>query len=355
MTNIEKFQKILPGYAEAALITAHENQFYLTDFPFEDGYVLVTADKAYLICDFRYIEDARAHAGEYESVMFSGRPSETLAQLLTDHHCKTLAFEDMDVSVEQWLRLKREIPDVEWVPLGTAMNTLREQKNEEEIRRIKEAQAITDSGFQYIVSRINSNMTETEVALELEYFMRQHGAESAAFPIIAISGSATSVPHGTPKNRKLNPGFLTMDFGCTYRGFRSDMTRTVVIGTADDEMKRVYETVLAAQSAVLEVISDGCRCADMDRIARDIIDRAGYPGCFGHSLGHGVGIMIHEGPALSPRAPADKILCPGNVVTVEPGIYIEGKYGVRIEDMIIIGNNCAENITNSPKDLIEIM
>lgn len=355
MNNIEKLQAVLPSYADAALITAHENQFYLTDFEFEDGYVLVTHKEAYLLCDFRYIEDAKKYENGFESVLFTASRLDTLRELLSSCGAKTLAFEDGDVSVADFEKIRENLPGMEFVPLGGAMTLLRERKNEEEISRIKIAQGITDRAFSYIVGRIHADMTECEVALELEYFMRQNGADSAAFPIIAISGSATSVPHGTPKNRKLNPGFLTMDFGCTYKGYRSDMTRTIVIGKADDEMKRVYETVLSAQSSVLEVISDGCACRDMDRIARDIIDGAGYEGCFGHSLGHGVGIKIHEGPNLAPRAPKDKILCPGNVVTVEPGIYIEGKYGVRIEDMIIVGNGTAENITNSPKDLIEIM
>ena len=355
MTNIEKFQAVLPEYGDAALITSAENQLYLTDFPFEDGFVLITKKNAYLVCDFRYIEDAKHAENGWQAVLFApGKRLATVSELLANENCKTLAFEDGDVCVGDFELFKKALGNVEWSPLENAMTVLRECKNEEEVSRIKEAQRITDAAFQYILGRINPSMTETDVALELEYYMRQHGGQSAAFQTIAISGDATSVPHGVPKPRKLQPGFLTMDFGCQYKGYKSDMTRTIVIGKATDEMKKVYNTVLTAQSAVLQVISEGCDCMEMDKVARDIINNAGYEGCFGHGLGHGVGVLIHESPNLSPLT-KNKKLAPGNVVTVEPGIYLEGKFGVRIEDMVIVGNGCAEDITESPKDLIEIL
>ena len=198
-------------------------------------------------------------------------------------------------------------------------------------------------------------MTERDVALELEFFMRKNGAEAVAFNTIAVSGSASSMPHGVPSDVKLRQGFLTMDFGAKYKGYCSDMTRTVVIGRADDEMKRLYNTVLSAQTAAIEQIKGGMLCRDADGIARSIIREAGYGDAFSHSLGHGVGIDVHEKPSLSQKAAEDSRLLPGNVVTVEPGIYLEGKYGCRIEDMIAINQDgSVYNFTASPKNLIEI-
>ena len=190
---------------------------------------------------------------------------------------------------------------------------------------------------------------------QLEYFMRKNGAEGASFEIIAVSGAASALPHGKSRAIPLCKGFLTMDFGCTVGGYCSDMTRTVVIGKADAEMRRLYDTVLAAQSAALEMLSEGVGCIAADRVARDIIDGAGYSGCFGHGLGHGVGMLVHEAPRLSQYAEADAVLARGHVVTVEPGIYIEGKYGCRIEDMVAIDKDGKLlNFTKSPKHLIEI-
>ena len=196
-------------------------------------------------------------------------------------------------------------------------------------------------------------MTEKEVALELEFFMRREGAERASFEIIAVSGASSALPHGKCRNQKLSSGFLTMDFGCTVGGYCSDMTRTVVIGKADGEMKRLYQTVLDAQMAALAQIGPGKTGAEIDGIARSLIDNAGYMGAFGHGLGHGVGLYIHEAPSLSARA-AEYKLQKGNVVTVEPGIYLMGKYGCRIEDMGAITANGFDNFTHSTKECIEL-
>ena len=182
--------------------------------------------------------------------------------------------------------------------------------------------------------------------------MRKFGAEKTSFDTIAVSGSASSLPHGEPRNIKLERGFLTMDFGALYNGYCSDMTRTIVIGKADDEMKKVYNTVLSAQLAALDFVAAGKSGKDCDKIARDIIYGAGYEGCFGHSLGHGVGMYIHENPRLA--GGWDKPLEVGAIVTVEPGIYIEGKYGVRIEDIVCLKKDGFDNLTRSSKVLIVI-
>jgi Xaa-Pro aminopeptidase len=224
-----------------------------------------------------------------------------------------------------------------------------------ELERIAKAQEITDMAFEHILGFINHNVTEIEVALELEFFMRSHGAEALAFDTIAVSGPASSLPHGVPTGVKLRAGFLTMDYGAKYEGYCSDMTRTVVIGKADEEIKKVYNTVLTAQKAALEQIKGGMLCRDADEIARSIIRDAGYGEAFGHSLGHGVGMFIHESPSLSGRAPETSVLEAGHVVTVEPGIYLAGKYGCRIEDMIAINEDGSiRDFTKSPKELIEL-
>ena len=190
------------------------------------------------------------------------------------------------------------------------------------------------------------------MAAELEYFIKKRGAK-ISFETIAVSGTASALPHGVPRNVKLERGFLTLDFGAVVDGYHSDMTRTVVIGKADADIRRVYDTVLKAQLAAIDAIAEGRKNADMDKVARDIIDGAGYKGCFGHSLGHGVGLQVHEEPRLS-WATGDRTLRAGEIVTVEPGVYLEGKYGCRIEDMVVVGVGGNRNLTLSPKELIEI-
>ncbi|MBQ7836170.1 MAG: aminopeptidase P family protein [Clostridia bacterium] len=230
---------------------------------------------------------------------------------------------------------------------------MRRIKTAEEVGCIIKAQRIAEKSYYELLPRISVDATETELAAELEYIMKKNGSEGVSFDTIAVSGKNSALPHGVPRNVKLEKGFLTFDFGAVCNGYRSDMTRTVCIGKADSAMKRLYDTVLKAQIAVLEVVGQGGSCFKMDKIARDIIEGAGYKGAFGHSLGHGVGLQIHELPNLSPSA-GDKRLCAGDIVTVEPGIYLGGKYGCRIEDMVYIANDSAENLTCMEKELIEI-
>jgi Xaa-Pro aminopeptidase len=206
-----------------------------------------------------------------------------------------------------------------------------------------------------VVKHITPDMTEIDVAAELEYFMRKAGASGLAFDTIAVSGDASALPHGTPRNVKLRQGFLTMDFGAKYKGYCSDMTRTVVVGKATPEIKKVYNTVLSAQLAALDVIKMGADCAECDRAARELIDSVEeFKGTFGHSLGHGVGLYIHESPRLA-RLASGRALRAGEIVTVEPGIYLFGKYGCRIEDMVAVKENGIYNFTHSTKELIEIL
>ena len=358
MSNIKRFQqKLNEKGVDAALISSELHQRYLSGFNYTDGYILVTQKKAYLLTDFRYIEAAEA---EVSSEDFDIRmPKGMLLEMITimdAENVKTLLIEENIVSVAQKTLFEKKFEGVEILSGASAiLDNMREVKTQQELDTMDEAQKITDAAFAHIVKMMTPNMTEIDVALELEFFMRRSGAECAAFDTIAVSGSASSMPHGVPRNVKLEAGFLTMDFGARVRGYCSDMTRTVVIGKADAEIKRLYDTVLKAQLAALDFIKEGIVCRDADKVARDIIDNAGYKGAFGHSLGHGVGMLVHESPRLSFAAPETMTLERGHVVSVEPGIYLSGKYGCRIEDMIAIDlDGKLYNFTKSPKEMIEL-
>ena len=224
------------------------------------------------------------------------------------------------------------------------------QKDEDELSRIRAAQSITDAAFSHILGYLRPGVTETDIALELEFFMRKNGAESTAFPTICVSGKKSSLPHGVPENVPVSKGFLTMDFGAKYRGYCADMTRTVCIGEPTEKMRHVYRTVLDAQSDAFNAIFAGVSGCAVDKAARDRIEGAGYKGCFGHSTGHSLGIDIHEAPNFSANNTSP---VPENaVLSVEPGVYLEGEFGVRIEDIVKISPEGFENFTKSPKDLI---
>lgn len=357
MTNLQRFQAALPSLeVDGAIISSEINQRYLSDFHYSDGYLLITPEKAYLLADFRYIEAARASVAAFEIIRPEGGMLGALYELIHLNGLKTVALEDASVTCADFQLFSKKLT---CCTLSTGaselLRDLRMIKTPDELERIARAQALTDAAFEHILGYISTDVTERDVALELEFFMRRHGADGIAFDTIAVSGAASSLPHGVPSDVKLRHGFLTMDFGAKYNGYCSDMTRTVVIGKADADMRKVYNTVLTAQRAALERIHEGMRCRDADEIARSIIRNAGYGACFGHSLGHGVGMYIHEAPSLSSRADENSYLKRGNVVTVEPGIYIEGKYGCRIEDMIAIDHDGQiRNFTKSPKELIEI-
>jgi len=359
MSKLTKFKaKMAEEGIDAAIISSYVNIRYITGFDYQDGYVLVTKNKSYVITDFRYIEAARAavNAEEFEIVMPDTSMGICMCGLLDENECRTVAFEDATLSVAACENFKKVLVGKELVPGASKIaDGLRLYKDADEIEKMKKAQAITDAAFTHILKTLTPNMTEIDAALELEFFMRRMGSEGVAFETIAVSGSVLSLPHRPPRNVKLEKGFFTMDYGAKVDGYCSDMTRTVVLGKADAEMKKLYNTVLTAQLAALEHIKEGNLCRDCDKIARDIIDNAGYKGRFGHSLGHGVGMYIHEAPGLSSRAPEDLVLARGHVVTDEPGIYIEGLYGCRIEDMVaIMPDGSTYDFTHSPKELIEL-
>lgn len=351
----EKLIAAFPENADAMLVTTEKNQYYLTGFDYTDGVVLVTRNKSYVLADFRYIEAAEKSVCDgFEVVLLRGRASDIVKSLLAENGAKTLLYENTHMTCSAYDSWSRSLSDIKMLPAGNIIERLREYKDESEIENIIKAQRIAEKAFDHILGYINPERTEQDIALELEYTMRKLGASGCSFDIIAVSGTASSLPHGVPRSCKLEQGFLTMDFGAIYNGYCSDMTRTVCIGRADDEMKKIYNIVYQAQMSAIDVALPGKKCADADFIARKIIGDAGYGEYFGHGLGHGVGLDIHEAPSMSAGA-GEKVLSEGHVVTVEPGIYLAGKYGVRIEDMVVVYKDRAVDITNCPKELIELV
>lgn len=352
-TRLEKLLNKLPQDVDAFLVTNQRNRRYLTNFNSSAGFVLVTRKKSYFITDSRYVEAAKLQANkEYEVLLQTGKQSEFFAKLLTENEVKSMMFEDTWVTCSTFESYKKIFEGISLVPAGNLLENIREYKDEDEIDNIIKAQRIAEKAFEHILGFITPDKTEVDIALELEFFMRKNGASSTSFDTIAVSGTASSQPHGVPRYTKLEKGFLTMDFGALYNGYCSDMTRTVCIGKADDEMKKIYNTVLEAQLAAIAAVKEGITGAELDKVARDVIYGAGYEGKFGHGLGHGVGMYIHEAPSVSSGGTTP--LTKGHVITIEPGIYIEGKCGVRIEDMVVFRESGPELITKATKELIEL-
>ncbi len=349
---ISNIRNILSN-GECAIISGASNRFYLTNFRSSAGYCLITADKALFFTDSRYYENACRKTEEFEVILLKNWFSQ-LKEVLKSYSIKKIYIETKEISVSLFSKYQSHLENTEIsnnTKLDRILSEMRSVKSKKELELIKSAQSITDDAFSHILNFIKRGKTEHEIALELEFFMRKNGSEGVAFDTIAVSGENSSLPHGVPTDRKLKDGdFLTMDFGAVVGGYCSDMTRTVAIGNVSEEQIKVYETVLSAQTAALDGMYAGITGKDADFLARNVIKNAGYGEHFGHSLGHSVGIDIHEIPNASPNC--EDVLKEGVVITVEPGIYIPQKFGVRIEDMVYLTADRAENLTHSPKDLI---
>ena len=351
-TRLEKLRQAMPADTDAVLLCSGPNRFYFTGMHSSAGTLLVTREQAYFLIDFRYIELARRTVKSAE-VLLQEKLGEQLAELVRRHRMGKIAVETSYMTVGERTKTAGWLPGVEISEdpeVDAAILRLRSIKDQGELEAIRGAQKITDAAFSYILGVIRPGMTEKQVALGLEYKMKELGADGLAFDTIAVSGANSSLPHGVPGDKPIEKGdFLTMDFGARYMGYCSDMTRTVAVGYATDEMQKVYQTVLDAQLAAIERAKAGADCFDVDAAARDLINGAGYTGCFGHGTGHSLGLEIHEDPRFSPGC--HEICRPGLVMTVEPGIYLEGKFGCRIEDMVFIDENGTINLTNSTKEL----
>lgn len=340
-------------YIDGALIISSENRRYFTGFSSSDGYLLVSAEKAVFITDSRYIEAAKNTVAECE-VVLQGTEISQIYDTFAEMNVHSVGIEASRMTVSDLSRFQSVLQNSEIDfsrELDGIINSLRMVKTADELKNIRAAQKIAEDALENIFEFIKPGVTEKEIALQLDFYMLSHGADALSFETIAVSGANSSMPHGVPTDKKVENGdFVTMDFGAMVNGYHSDMTRTVAVGFVTPQQQKVYETVLKAQNTALSFIAPGVLCRDADKAARDVIDHAGFGECFGHSTGHGVGVEIHELPNLSPSS--QMTLNIGNVVTVEPGIYIPGEFGVRIEDFAVITENGCENLTSAPKELI---
>ena len=358
--DFDKLKSVSSQEFDAVLVISPVNRRYITNFPSSAGFVLITPEKTVYITDFRYYGsalDAQKNCridANIEIVLQDNRVWENINEIFSN--AKKVLVEESHLTLSSLQRLKEKLPGKTFVNgASEIISKLRAVKTDEEIGYIKKAQEITDKAFSYIVNFISDNLgkldfTEQKVALELEYFMRANGSEGVAFDSIAVSGKKSAMPHGVPTDILVQKGFLTMDFGAKVSGYCADMTRTVCIGSPSEKMKHVYNTVFEAQLKALEFISAGKTGKEIDAVAREFIDKNGYEGKFGHSLGHSLGLEVHENPNFSPSE--NGIIPQGAVISVEPGIYLDDEFGVRIEDIVRVTENGHENLTKSPKELI---
>ncbi|MBQ3599884.1 MAG: aminopeptidase P family protein [Lachnospiraceae bacterium] len=338
---------------DGVLISNGANMRYISGFCGGTGYLLITKEKQFIFTDSRYTVQAKEESNTFQTIEVKGAYVEAIEPYLEEEKVKKLGYESKDFLVYDYQRWKNKMKDISLVPLEDEISMLRAIKNPEEINKMRQAEKIGDMAFEKILNIIKPGMTELQVAAHLEFYMKEFGAEGLSFDTIVASGINSSKPHAIPGRKVIEKGdFITMDFGCIYEGYCSDMTRTIVVGKANERQKEIYQIVLEAQLAALDFIKAGYTGKEIDRVARDIIQKAGYGNCFGHGLGHSVGLFIHENPRLSPKE--DGIILENMIETVEPGIYVEGFAGVRIEDMVLVTKNGCENLTQSPKQLIEL-
>jgi len=334
---------------EALLITNAFNRRYLTGFLGSSGNVLITHDRAYLLTDFRYMTQAAEQTTSYE-ILEHQRTDEIglVRDLLRQLSIRSVGFEQRDVTFGAYQHFAMRLQEISLVPTEGLIEQLRSIKDEAELQIIREATQLADRAYSHILNVLKPGIQERVVALELEYFLRSNGADSSSFDIIVASGERSALPHGRAGDRVLQRGeFVKMDFGAYYKGYCSDITRTVVLGKPTPKHKEIYDIVLHAQQVTLDRLKPGLTGREGDAIARDIIKHAGYGDRFGHGTGHSFGLEIHEEPRLSTTC--DKLMEPGMTMTVEPGIYIPGFGGVRIEDDIVFTNTGIEVLSQSSK------
>ena len=354
---IQKLMGLLPARIDCAIIQSDVNRRYFTGMLSSAGTVVCFREVSYLIIDFRYIEKARqcvtnCRVIEQHDLMFQ------IQELLRKHGAKTAAVESMTMTLHDFAVLQRALEKQVQLDrsdvLSRAIYDCRTVKTPEEIEMIRKAQRIAEAALAETLNYIRVGVSERDIMLYLNHAMLQRGSEGESFPTIALTGARTSMPHGVPTaEAKVQSGdFVLMDFGAMVDGYHSDMTRTVCVGQPTERMREVYGVVLRAQEETLRLAKPGVTGRDMDACARKIITDAGYGDNFGHSLGHGVGMEIHEYPNASPASQA--VMAEGNVVTVEPGIYLPGEFGVRIEDFVVIHEGGCDNLTEAPKQLITL-
>lgn len=349
---IERLRQMLQQeQLPAILITSSYNRQYLSGFTGSAGYLLITQDRSILLTDFRYMTQAPQQASSFEVIEHQPKFTITLKQLLDEMNIDKLGFEQKDVAYGAYLAYAAELSGVELIPTNGLAEKLRMVKDDSELQIMQEAAALADETFSYILTKLRPGVSEVEIALEIEMFIRRHGGTSTSFETIVASGERSALPHGKASNRILQANeFVKLDFGAYYKGYCSDITRTVVLGKPSDKHKEIYNIVLEAQLNCLDQLKPGMRGSEGDALARDMIMKYGYGDYFGHGTGHGLGMEIHESPRLSKTD--DTILTPGMVVTVEPGIYLPGFGGVRIEDDVVLTETGIKILTSSTKQFL---
>ena len=345
----------MPETVDGLLILQPENRRWVSGFTGTSGVVVVGRQgQPVFLTDFRYTQQAGQQCQGYEIVRHGQEMAADIKAVLERLQIRRLGFEKNFITVAQHAKWTSEMEGIELVPLEDILLDLRAVKDEEELELLAQAAAIADKAFAHILGFLKPGISERRVALELERHMQDLGAAGTSFETIVASGVRSSMPHGVASEKLLEKNdFITMDFGCVYKGYCSDMTRTVVMGKANPRQKEIYAIVLEAQLAGVQGIRAGISGQEADSLARDIIAAKGYGEQFGHGLGHGVGLAIHE----SPRAgiTSEDILVVNNIVTIEPGIYLPDWGGVRIEDMVVVQEGGCRNLTASPKELIELI
>ena len=342
---------------DALLINSDANRFYASAFHTtgaDDALVILTKKGNYLITDSRYTEAAQAQLKDAELVIRANAESylDYAAKIFAEDGVKKIGFEDAALTVKEF-NLYQSGLDYEFIPASDLFLELRQSKDADEIRSMKAAQKIANQALIQLLDELRPGMTELEISARLQYLMLLGGAERMSFDPIIASGPNSSMPHAVPTGRKIQEGdFLTIDFGCVYEGYCSDTTRTVAIGYATEEMRKVYDTVLEAQLAGIAKAKTGVIGKEVHEAAHDVIQAAGYGEYFGHGFGHSLGLEIHEAPNFNSRNAKPMPDCAA--VSAEPGIYLPGKFGVRIEDVVILHENGCENITGLPKELCVI-
>lgn len=349
---VSNLRRILAAHElESLLVSKPENRRYLSGFSGSSGILLVTCDHMFLFTDGRYEEQARMEASEWSLVIYKRSFVEELVSVCADLRIKELGFEKDFMTYQQFELLKNNLPDIEVRPVSGLVEGLRRIKDETEIQLIQEACTITCSAFQYLLGELRAGQKEREIAGLLEYFMRCQGGSLPAFETIVAAGRRSALPHGVASDQVIRRGHLVvLDMGATFKGYASDLTRTICIGRFDSRQREIYEIVLEAQARALSFIRAGVTAGEADAAARDFIRNAGYADFFPHSLGHGVGLSVHEEPLLA--VGQNVILEEGMVVTVEPGIYLPGWGGVRIEDTVLVTQKGCKILTPVSKELI---
>lgn len=355
--NIDKVMSWLGNEHEAALVTSEESKRYLTDFGSEDGTMLITKAGAYFIIDARYFEHTEQQVTDpLCKVVLQKELYDQIGEILAERKIQTVYIEDEKMTVSTLSGFKRRFSGINFDSTNRFSDFMRQMriiKTDQEIAYITKAQRIAEAAFTKLLSSMRIGQTEKQIAAALEFIMLDMGSDGVSFPTIAASGVNSACPHAVPTDKPVQEGdFLTLDFGATYKGYHSDMTRTVVFGKPTDEMKNIYNAVWGANSDAIKAVRADISCKLVDNVARSTLDAWGYEEYFTHGLGHGVGLEIHEAPTVGSRS--GTTLREGMIITIEPGVYIPGKYGVRIEDMCVVTKDGCNIITETPKTLIYI-